>query len=128
MPQGTSFSITEKKKAPTMLKYERQHPIVLIVDRRQRSLSKLIHERCGEAKAVKQRRRIQNFERKPESAQTAKNGKTSTFPDCFDPLLQMQTVNIGLLELYPVNNVERKRFVPYIKGSQNLTQSNVLDC
>ena len=105
-----------------MLKYERQHPIVLIVDRRQRLLSKLIHERCGEAKAVKQRRRIQNFERKPERWQTAKNGKTSTFPDCFDPLSRMQTVNIGLLELCPVNNVERKRFVPYIKSKLAATK------
>ena len=111
LPQGTSFSITEKKKAPTMLKYERQHPIVLIVDRRQRSLSKLIHERCGEAKAVKQRRRIQNFERKPERWQTAKNGKTSTFPDCFDPLSRMQTVvNVGLLELCHENNVKKKLY------------------
>ena len=48
---------------------------------------------------------------------TAKNGKTSTFPDCFDPLSQMQTVvNVGLLELCHVNDVERKRFVPYING------------
>ena len=91
-----------------MLNYERQHPIVLIVDRRQRSLSKLIHERCGEAKAVKQRRRIQNFEQKPENWQSAKNGKTSTFPGCFDPLSQMQTVvNVCLLELCQVNNVKR---------------------
>ena len=47
-----------------------------------------------------------------KARQTAKNGKTSTFPDCFDPLSHMQTVvNVGLLELCHVNDVERIRFV-----------------
>ena len=115
LPQGTSLSIAEKRKHQRCWNIKGNIPLF--------SLLTEDKDRCQSwsMRGVEQRKPLN---KEGESKILNKNLKTGRVPKTVKPqLFQVvlipchrckQLSNVGLLELCHVNNVERKRFLPYI--------------